>query len=171
MSSIMKIATICLLLICIAVAQETEEIVYEEPTLEPLPTPPPREVPEPEPLSAPSVQKPREPFKLDMRTLKTYQNEALVIAAVFFYLIMYVRGKAANVKLMERFYRKLLGCLENNFAHIGFTKISGEAPFNGESPSESTYYATGRDNVENIEIKFNVTKLTLRQRNARTFST
>jgi hypothetical protein len=29
-------------------------------------------------------------------------------------------------------------------------------PFNGESPSESLYYATGRENVDGIEMKFNV---------------
>jgi hypothetical protein len=68
---------------------------------------------------------------LDVNTLKLYQYEVLGLAAVLFYLLAYIRGKKANVKLMEKFYRKVNQCLEANFAHIGFTKTSGEAPFNG----------------------------------------
>jgi hypothetical protein len=35
---------------------------------------------------------------------------------------MYVRGKNSNLAIMERFYRKVDGLLEHNFAHIGFSK-------------------------------------------------
>lgn len=110
----MKIATLCFFFLCLAASQEPEEIIYEEPTLDPLPTPPPEvilEAPQPEPVESTPPPKPREPFRLDMKTLKTYQNEVLVIGLVFFYLMMYVRGKGNNVKLMERFYRKVSGCL------------------------------------------------------------
>jgi len=67
----------------------------------------------------------------DINTLKLYQYEVLALAGVLIYLLLYIRGKKANVKLMERVYRKVNYCLEANFAHIGFTKTSGEAPFNG----------------------------------------
>lgn len=69
---------------------------------------------------------------------------------IFLYLIFYIRGKSANLSIMEKFYRRVDTFLENNFAHIGFSKESGEVPFNGESPSESLYYATGRENVDGI---------------------
>lgn len=124
----MKIQTIFAILILLSYsvhAQETEEIVYEEPTLDPLPTPPPEVIQEPEPVPIQEPKATRQPFKLDMKTLKLYQNEVLVVSLIFFYLLMYVRGKGANVRLMERFYRKVSGCLEANFSHVGFTKTSG----------------------------------------------
>jgi hypothetical protein len=95
----------------------------------------------------------------------------LAVLCILVYLLMYVRGKQANVQLMERFYRKVVRCLEANFAHVGFTKTSGEAPFNGESPSESTYYASGRENVDGIEMRFNVKMTLARPRSGRTCST
>ena len=66
-----------------------------------------------------------------MKTLMVYKHEMLGVLAVLVYLLIFMRGKRANVKLMERFYRKVDHCLEANFAHIGFSKTSGEAPFNG----------------------------------------
>lgn len=133
----MKITRVVLLLalLCLGLAQETEEIVYDEAILEPLPDVPPPPVEEPKPVIIEEPSAPRRQFKLDWATLKQYQIEVLMVSVIFFYLLAYVRGKKANVKLMERFYRKVSGCLEANFAHIGFSKNSGEAPFNGESPS------------------------------------
>ena len=64
-----------------------------------------------------------------------FQYEVLGLIGVLLYMLAYIRGKKANVRLMEKFYRRVSQCLEANFAHIGFSKTSGEAPFNGESPS------------------------------------
>lgn len=93
--------------------------------------------PVPEVQEAPQQQLPvqREPFKFDLPTLKRYRYELLGISFVFVYLILYVRGKNANLAIMEAFYRRVEPFLDSNFAHIGFSKQSGEVPFNGESPS------------------------------------
>lgn len=69
---------------------------------------------------------------------------------------MYRRGKAQNYELMETFYKKIRSYVDSNFSHVGFTKTSGEDPFVAESANEALFYASGRNNVEYLEIKFNV---------------
>ena len=102
-----------------------------------------------------------------MQDLQRYRYELLGVSMIFFYLILYARGKRTNVEIMENFYRRVDGFLEDNFAHIGFSKKSGEIPFNGESASETLYYATGRDNVDGIEMRFNVPIGPLRPRSGK----
>lgn len=99
---------------------------------------------------------PRRQFKFDLETLQYYRYEAAAIVGILVYMVMYRKGKAQNYELMEVFYKKIRSYVDNNFSHIGFTKNSGEDPFVAESPSEAMFYATGRDNVDYLEIKFNV---------------
>ena len=128
----MKILAIAFLLLSLSLAQEVEDIVYEDEELEPLPTPPtppppsPEEIPGPEPIPPPQMRQPSlPPIKFDLATLKIYKNEVLAVLGIFLYLLMYIRGKRANVRLMERFYKKVANCLEANFCHVGFSKTSG----------------------------------------------
>lgn len=53
------------------------------------------------------MQVQRESFKMDLPTLKRYRYELLGISFVFIYLILYVRGKSANLAIMEAFYRRV----------------------------------------------------------------
>lgn len=147
----MKIILNLVLLLTLAyVALSQDDVVYEEEIIEIDQSVAPN-LAQNITLSSQSVPPPpRQPFKLDLQTLQRFRNEVLGIGLIFFYFILYVRGKRANLEIMQKFYRKVDVFLQNNFAHIGFSKQSGQAPFNGESPSESVYYATGRENVEYI---------------------
>ena len=72
---------------------------------------------------------------------------------------MYRRGRAQNSSLIEDFYRQTRPYFEDNFSHIGFSKNHNEDPFIAESANEAMFYASGRYNVDYIEINFNVTIL------------
>ena len=107
----MKTLVVLVLLLTLSCSQEQEDIVYEEEQLDPLPPPPPEPTPPIETPPPPPTQSPRSSFKFDMATLKSYQHEVLLLLGIFLYLLNYLRGKKANVRLMERFYRKVAHCL------------------------------------------------------------
>ena len=98
-------AIIIALLLCLSLAQDIEEVVYEDEPLEPLPPPPPMpevapEQPAAAPVPPPSAYPSMPPLKFNLATLKIYQNEVLAVLAILVYLLAYMQGKRENVKLM-----------------------------------------------------------------------
>lgn len=83
-----------------------------------------------------------------MNTLSYYRYEVAAVVAILVYLVMYRKGKAQNIQMMEVFYKKIRNYVDNNFSHIGFTKNSGEDPFVAESANDALFYASGRENVD-----------------------
>ena len=76
--------------------------------------------------------------------------------AIFAYLVMYRRGRSHNSAIIEKYYKEINHYVHNNFSHIGLTKQSDEDPFVAESASDAMFYASGRENVDYLEIAFNV---------------
>ena len=84
------------LLLCLSLAQDTDEVVYEDEPLEPLPPPPPTPEVAPEqaaPVPPPTAYPSMPPLKFNLATLKIYQNEVLAVLAILVYLLAYMQGK------------------------------------------------------------------------------
>ena len=106
--------------------------------------------------------RPKSGFRLngDISGLGTYMFEMLLCGLVVCYLVCHVIGRAANRNIIQNWLSQCDTLLQKEFAATGApdTAHSSAAKdrYFQESAREYTYYASGRQNISSIYLKFNL---------------